>query len=370
MVPCAHWVWVVVPSALLAVAIPSWIFVVGSNPVDFYCRANTQVTGDNIKWCNHCACYTSRDVRTKHCYDCRKCVPGTPAHRGSPTPSLRARARARAPRAGCGWWLKRRRDRRRAPRCLRLRPSLHVLADMHRQAQLPGVLHASLDCVAVGADHDDLRCAQRAADRHRRCGLAFQPVQRRRLQVSPRARRAAVRGRAWVPPDDATRPISPGADRSRCALALAPRQDMVPGAALVARTGLVRWVCGRDVAPLLPRDDLLEEADDVRVAGGGHSEKEAAREERVQVSLGASKAVRGRYLRQGACPEKYVHAHRRHEDGRHQRSAAAGGYGPQGRCHRDEPQRWPELRGSCRAVHLRTCRRAGSRSSMLFVRRS
>jgi len=80
MVPCTHWAWLFVPSVLLVVAIPAYLFVVISNPVDLHCRANTQEMGDNLKWCNHCSCYTSKDVRTKHCYDCRKCVPGFDHH--------------------------------------------------------------------------------------------------------------------------------------------------------------------------------------------------------------------------------------------------------------------------------------------------
>lgn len=81
-VPCVHWIWYLATSLLLGLAVPSWLFVALYNPVDPHCRANTQTSHEDTKYCNHCACYTSKDARTRHCYDCRKCVPGT--HRGKP----------------------------------------------------------------------------------------------------------------------------------------------------------------------------------------------------------------------------------------------------------------------------------------------
>jgi hypothetical protein len=88
-VPCVHWVWYVAPSVLLAIAVPSWWFVALYNPVDPYCRANTQSMLDDVKYCNHCACYTSSHSRTRHCYDCHKCVVG--ARRARRAGALRAR---------------------------------------------------------------------------------------------------------------------------------------------------------------------------------------------------------------------------------------------------------------------------------------
>eukprot|EP00302_Diacronema_sp_CCMP2436_P029914 CAMPEP_0179941038 /NCGR_PEP_ID=MMETSP0983-20121128/16703_1 /TAXON_ID=483367 /ORGANISM="non described non described, Strain CCMP 2436" /LENGTH=310 /DNA_ID=CAMNT_0021847913 /DNA_START=23 /DNA_END=955 /DNA_ORIENTATION=+ len=79
-VPCVHWVWFTAASALLCVAVLSWLFVALYNPVDPYCRANAQTTDEGLKYCNHCACYTSKHARTRHCYDCRKCVQGFDHH--------------------------------------------------------------------------------------------------------------------------------------------------------------------------------------------------------------------------------------------------------------------------------------------------
>lgn len=74
--PCVDRLWALGPTALILTAAGCWCFVVFYNPIDGFCRADTQSPLEGTKYCNHCSCYSSDHKRTRHCYDCRKCVPG------------------------------------------------------------------------------------------------------------------------------------------------------------------------------------------------------------------------------------------------------------------------------------------------------
>mmetsp|Transcript_11197 Transcript_11197/g.33269 ORF Transcript_11197/g.33269 Transcript_11197/m.33269 type:complete len:240 (+) Transcript_11197:76-795(+) len=78
--PCDHWIWSLAPSLLVAVMSFCWIKTTTHDPVDPACKANTQEHAQGLKYCNQCGCYTNRHSRTRHCYDCNKCVNGFDHH--------------------------------------------------------------------------------------------------------------------------------------------------------------------------------------------------------------------------------------------------------------------------------------------------